>query len=139
MKLLYPHKLLFKKAQPINNTENTKTLEKNMKNTLKIHKGIGLAATQIGTLKRIIILKVKKKLITITNPKIIYKSVELFPSHEGCLSIPNYFKTIKRHKFIKIQGEIAHTAIEITVKNNIAACLQHEIDHLNGKLIKQLT
>ncbi|MGX7582601.1 peptide deformylase [Candidatus Vidania fulgoroideorum] len=139
MNILYPNKILFKKAQKIKATQNNNLLIKTMKNTLKHHKGIGLAATQIGIPKRIIILKIKTKLITIINPKILYKSTEIFNSYEGCLSIPNYFKKIKRHKFIKLTGNINHNTVKITVKNHIAACIQHEIDHLNGKLIIQKT
>ncbi|QSW37851.1 peptide deformylase [Candidatus Vidania fulgoroideae] len=139
MKILYPNKILLQKAHTIKHNDNIKPLIKIMKSTLLAHKGIGLAATQIGILKKLIILKVKKKLITIINPKIIYKSIEMFTSYEGCLSIPNHYKMVKRHKYIKIKGKTIYTTIKLTIKNNISACVQHEIDHLNGKLILKRT
>ena len=96
----------------------------------------GLAANQIGLDKRIIVMKkIGKKIIIMINPQIIYGFIPI-PTIDFCASLPKIMRIKKRSFFVKIK----YLDIEKNIKNSVffgsGACLvQHEIDHLNGKLI----
>jgi len=99
--------------------------------------GVGLAATQVNVHKRVIVIDIsedKKSPICLINPQLIEKNgVE--ESDEGCLSVPGIFEPVKRAKKIKVsalnqQGK----KIELEADGLLAICIQHEIDHLQGKL-----
>jgi peptide deformylase len=102
--------------------------------------GIGLAAVQVGILKRLIVIdiskdKEKKNPIFLINPEIIFKSKKTSIYEEGCLSLPGYFAEIERPeechiKYIDYDGKKK----EMKANGLLATCIQHEIDHLNGKL-----
>ena len=102
--------------------------------------GIGLAAVQVGILKRAIVIDVsrdkeKKNPFFLINPEIIYKSKNTSIHEEGCLSLPGYFAEIERPaecqvKYIDYHGEKK----EIKASGLLSTCIQHEIDHLNGVL-----
>ncbi|MCM8809340.1 MAG: peptide deformylase, partial [Candidatus Omnitrophica bacterium] len=99
--------------------------------------GIGLAANQVGILKRIFIAydKEKENLITVINPEIVdAKEIEI--DLEGCLSFPEIYFSISRNKVVTVKG-INENGKEIIIegKDLLARCFQHEIDHLNGILI----
>ena len=111
-----------------------------MLETMYAAPGIGLAAVQVGILKRVIVIDLskdgeKKEPIFIVNPEITSKSKELISYEEGCLSIPNQFAEIKRPSsckinFLNYEGKKS----EIDADGLLATCIQHEIDHLNGIL-----
>ena len=102
--------------------------------------GIGLAAVQVGILKRAIVIDVsrdkeKKNPFFLINPEIIYKSKNTSIHEEGCLSLPGYFAEIERPaecqvKYIDYHGEKK----EIKASGLLSTCIQHEIDHLDGVL-----
>ena len=98
--------------------------------------GVGLSANQIGIDESICIVSVKQEIVFI-NPEIVETSEETFDFHEGCLSFPNTFVKTKRHKRIVVKSD-NHDLMEFIYrdfddKNNLElACVQHEIDHLNG-------
>ena len=102
--------------------------------------GIGLAAVQVGILKRLIVIdiskeKESKKPLFLINPEIIFKSKKTSTHEEGCLSIPGYFAEIERPaechiKFLDYFGKKK----ELKADGLLATCIQHEIDHLNGIL-----
>ena len=98
--------------------------------------GVGLSANQIGIDESICIVNVKQEIVFI-NPEIVETSEETFDFHEGCLSFPNTFVKTKRHKRIVVKSD-NHDLMEFIYrdfddKNNLElACVQHEIDHLNG-------
>lgn len=102
-------------------------------------RGIGLAGNQIGVLKRIVVIdlqenKVKKPLILI-NPEIIEKSKEMVEGPEGCLSVPEENHNVKRHERVKVKyTNIEGKEVIVEADGLFAICLQHEIDHLDGKL-----
>ena len=110
--------------------------------------GIGLAANQIGINKRVCVLNIKEPVVLI-NPKIIEKSEEMFAFMEGCLSFPNETIKTQRHKWVKVNAENHDQTLYFSVWNDDSeegydkdkylqmayetACVQHEIDHLDGK------
>ena len=99
--------------------------------------GIGLAANQIGIQKRVCVINVKEPLVLI-NPKIVEKSKEQFVFAEGCLSFPNSKIKTKRYQDIIVEadnhdGKLSFSANSQNINDAFeCACVQHEIDHLNG-------
>jgi peptide deformylase len=143
----YPDPILRKKCEEVKEiTEKIKNLGWDMVETMIENQGIGLAAPQVGVLKRIIAVhliqertteeKTAKSPQVFINPKILRKSKETVIEEEGCLSFPGLFLKIKRAREIEIEslnekGEIFH----LKAVGLPARVLQHEIDHLNGILI----
>lgn len=99
--------------------------------------GIGLAATQVNIHVRIIVVDISEKKnqpLVMINPIIIKKSGSI-SLEEGCLSIPNQRAYIKRHQTIQVSAlDVSGNFFQIKAKNLLSICIQHEIDHLNGKL-----
>ncbi len=137
--LIYPNKNLRKKAKLVKNfNKKLKINIFNMFETMYHYNGIGLASTQVNINKSIIVIdlnnKNKKKKLILINPKIIKKKGKI-KSKEGCLSIPNYFLSIKRYKYINVEYlNINGKKNKLFSKNLLSICIQHEIDHINGKL-----
>ena len=113
---------------------------KNMYETLyESDNGIGLAAPQVGLLKRLIVIDLKEdnksNPLTLINPKILNKSDEKFINQEGCLSIPGYYADIERSQKIEYQYyEENGNKKKTTAEGLLSICIQHEIDHLDGVL-----
>ena len=137
-----PDETLRKISEPIQGFgTNEKKLIKNLFDTMYSANGIGLAAIQIGIPKRVIVLDVskdnkKKEPYCFINPVIKKKSNETSVYEEGCLSIPDTFIEIERPKIC----EVEYIDIDGKMKNLkcdglLSTCLQHEINHLDGKLI----
>ncbi len=137
-----PDETLKKISKPIEKVGvNEKKLIRDLFETMYKSKGIGLAAVQVGILKRILVIDVstkdeKKKPLTFINPIIKKISDETSIYEEGCLSIPDTFIEIERPKIC----EVEYVDIDGKVKNLkcdglLSTCLQHEINHLDGKLI----
>ena len=139
--LVIPDPLLRKVSEPVNsvNTE-VKNLMDDMLETMYAAPGIGLAAVQIGVLKRIIVIDLskdgeKKNPLFIVNPEITFKSNELISYEEGCLSIPNQFAEVKRPSSCKVNFlDYNGKKKEIDADGLLATCIQHEVDHLDGIL-----
>jgi len=137
--LRFPDKRLRKQAVPVTefNDEIRQTVS-DMYETMYAEKGIGLAATQVNIQKRIIVMDMstdKSEQICLINPEIIDKSDDKKPHEEGCLSVPEYFAEVERAAEVTIramneQGE----SFELKADELLAVCIQHEIDHLDGKL-----
>ena len=116
---------------------NLDVLLENMFETMYDAPGIGLAATQVNFHKRIIVIDISDECnqpLCLINPKIIEKNGEI-EWEEGCLSVPNYYESVKRSNEIKVSalnqlGELC----EIDASEMLAVCIQHEMDHLNGIL-----
>ena len=137
-----PDETLKKISTPIEKVgENEKKLIKDLFETMYQSKGIGLAAVQVGILKRILVIDVsnkdkKKEPLCFINPTIKKISDETSIYEEGCLSIPDTFIEIERPKiceveYIDIDGKIKNLKCD----GLLSTCLQHEINHLDGKLI----
>ena len=137
-----PDEILRKNSEDITKVGvNEKRLADDLLETMYHHKGIGLAAVQIGILKRMIVLDVskkedQKKPICFINPVVKFISKVRSSYEEGCLSIPNTFIEIERPKtciveYVDLNGKKK----EIKCDNLLSTCIQHEINHLDGKLI----
>ncbi len=137
-----PDELLKKTSDPIEKVgDNEKRLVKDLFETMYNSNGIGLAAVQVGILKRILVIDVstkeeKKNPMCFINPVIKKISDEKSVYEEGCLSIPDTFIEIERPKlcdveYINLEGKLKY----IKCDGLLSTCLQHEINHLDGKLI----
>ena len=140
--VLHPDARLKKKSVEVENiTDALIKLAEDMMETMYDAPGIGLAAPQIGGLERLIVMDCAKKEdeepdpIIMVNPTIIASSEENSVYEEGCLSIPEHFVEITRPEFVQVEwidlGGKQHSEEFNGLKST---CLQHEIDHLNGKL-----
>ena len=115
-------------------------LGKDMLETMYKNDGIGLAACQVGILKRVIVYDVcyveedgKKEGHILINPKITSRSKTMVEVEEGCLSFPDLYKVVKRHEKVTVEyTDIDGKRKKINAKDIEAVCLQHEIDHLDG-------
>ncbi len=143
----YPNPVLRKKCKEVEEvTEEIRNLIFDMKETMIKGKGIGLAASQTGVLKRIIVIhpitertpeeKAKKIPQVFINPKIIKKTKENEIEEEGCLSFPGLFLKIKRAKGIEVEALNENgEKIRFKTEGLPARVFQHEIDHLDGILL----
>lgn len=128
--------ILRKISKPIENINNgLKILLNDMAETLKLSGGIGIAAVQVGILKRVIIaVDNDENNVAIINPEIIEKSGEQ-ESHEGCLSVRNIHGVVIRPAFVKVKGlDVNGKEIIVIGEKRMANVLSHEIDHLDGIL-----
>ena len=137
-----PNEILKKTSAQIETVDNNiKKLAKDMLETMYQHKGIGLAAVQIGILKNLIVIDVSEKdkeknPLVFINPKIKRFSDEISNYEEGCLSIPDTFIEIERPKFCVVEYiGLDGKKKEMECDGLLSTCLQHECDHLEGKLI----
>lgn len=110
-------------------------LVEEMKSTMKLENGVGLAATQIGKHIRLIIAETDLGPEAFFNPEIVKASEKMINSDEGCLSVPGIFGVVRRHKHVKVRAmDQEGNNIEIKTGGLLAIIFQHEIDHLNGIL-----
>ena len=137
-----PDETLKKISDPIEKVgENEKKLIKDLFETMYNSKGIGLAAVQVGILKRILVIDVstkdeKNEPISFINPIIKSVSNETSTYEEGCLSIPETFIEIERPKICEVEYiDINGKKKFLKCDGLLSTCLQHEINHLDGKLI----
>ena len=136
--LEFPDERLRKVATPVKNfDQNLQTLIDDMLETMYQSGGIGLAATQVNVHQRILVIDTseeKNAPLCLINPEILSKDGE-FEYKEGCLSVPESFEKIIRPGHILVKGlDRNGTEIELEANDLLSTCIQHEIDHLNGKL-----
>lgn len=137
-----PDPVLREKAKEVKEiTPNIIKLLDDMADTMYDEEGVGLAAPQIGILKRVIVMDCGEEhggLIELINPEIISKEGEQF-GPEGCLSIPGLQGDVKRAMTVSVKG-LNREGKEIVVTGSelLARCIQHEVDHLNGVLFTDL-
>lgn len=133
----YPAAILKKRAKEVQKiTPELLSLISQMEVAMKKNNGIGLAAPQIGVSSKIIVIKENKKNQAFLNPKFITKSKKQETDEEGCLSLPGLFLFIKRAENIRIScSNKEGKSIIIDASGLAARIFQHEIDHLQGKLI----
>lgn len=136
--LEYPDPRLKKVAAPVTAfTPEIERLVKDMAETMYAAPGVGLAATQVDVHKRVIVLDVsetKDDLKVFINPEILSAEGEA-ECEEGCLSVPGYYDKVKRAAQIRVraQNERGET-FELGAEGLLAVCIQHEMDHLIGKV-----
>ena len=137
--LKYPDSRLRQKAQQVDTiNKGIQALITDMFETMYHYNGCGLAATQINVKKRIVVIDIdgkKRDQFILLNPEIIESSGSVL-SEEGCLSVPDKIVTVERKNFVKVKYmDLSGAEVTITANNDLSACLQHEIDHLDGMLI----
>ncbi len=137
-----PNDILKKISEPIVNVGiNEKKLINDLFETMYNSNGIGLAAVQVGILKRVVVIDVsskdeKKNPMSFINPVIKNLSDETSVYEEGCLSIPETFIEIERPKVCEVEYiDLDGKKKMIKCEGLLSTCLQHEINHLDGKLI----
>ncbi len=139
--LIEPDLILRKKSQKLEKVDDElRKLMDDMLETMYDAPGIGLAAVQVGILKRLIVIDIskeeqKKNPIFLVNPLITYKSENTSVHEEGCLSLPGHFAEIERPSNCHVDY-IDYNGKKKTLKASglLSTCIQHEIDHLNGIL-----
>jgi len=116
--------------------KDIKELIKNMNQTMIANDGIGIAAPQVNVLKRIILVRPNNKTYILINTDIKFKSKETAIDYEGCLSVPEKDVKVRRSKNIIVEfTDIDGERYNMEAKNLLARIIQHEVDHLDGKLI----
>lgn len=132
-----PHKTLRTRAKEVLPEEipELQKLIEDMKQTMLKNDGIGLAANQINILKRILIISTKDGPLALINPKLSGKSFKKEIDEEGCLSVPDVYGMVKRHRRLVVTA-LSQKGETIKLKANglFARVIQHETDHLNGIL-----
>ena len=137
--LMFPDPGLRKVAATVTKfNENLEVLINDMFETMYDARGIGLAATQVDVHKRLFVLDVsenKDNPLTFVNPEFKVIDDELSEYDEGCLSIPGFYETISRPKSIRVCAQDqSGTRFEMEAEGILAVCIQHEVDHLDGRL-----
>ena len=118
-------------------TDDLRRLIDDMFETMRAAKGIGLAAPQVGRIERIAVVDVEsgKLPLALVNPEVIALGSTVEKSEEGCLSIPDIFGDVERPTSVVVRAlDRDGRAFEVEGTELLARCLQHEIDHLHGKL-----
>lgn len=136
--LHHPDPRLRNHAQPVTQiTTGIQTLIDNMFETMYQAKGVGLAAIQVNVAKRLLVLDIsedKTQPQCFINPQIL-EARDKSQSEEGCLSVPGVTETVARAKWVRVQAMNREgETFEIAAEGLLAVCIQHEIDHLDGKL-----
>ncbi|WP_262964409.1 peptide deformylase [Methylobacter psychrophilus] len=136
--LEFPDERLRKKAVVVKTVDDKiRKLVDDMLETMYHSHGVGLAATQIDVHQRIVVIDVseeKDEPLFLINPEIIEKD-GIKESEEGCLSVPGFFEKVNRAEHIRVKAlNRDGQSFEFDATELLAVCVQHEIDHLNGKL-----
>jgi peptide deformylase len=136
--LEFPDERLRKKAEKVQAVDDSiRKLVDDMFETMYESRGVGLAATQVNVHRRVIVIDVseeKNAPLCLINPEIVAKDgVE--ESEEGCLSVPGFFEKVQRAEHVRVKAlNRDGQPFELEAKDLLAVCIQHEIDHLDGKL-----
>ncbi len=134
----YPNELLRKKSEPVTEfNDEIKELAQAMLSSLEEFRGVGLSAVQIGRLIRLFVVDTRqpRERGVFINPQIIGTSQDNVPYDEGCLSIPEFFARVMRPSEITVQAyDVNGKPFVINAKGLYARAIQHEADHLEGKL-----
>ena len=134
--IIYPDPVIKKKSESVEEVnEEIKQLIDDMTETMYASRGVGLAAVQIGILKRVIVVNVGEELVALVNPEILENEGES-KMEEGCLCLPGVLIDVKRSEKVKVKG-LNEKGEEVVVdaEGLLARAFQHEVDHLNGILI----
>jgi peptide deformylase len=137
--LHYPDSRLHKVAKPVLAVDaRIQQLVDDMAQTMYEAPGIGLAATQVDVHERIIVIDTSEErdqLMVFINPELVWASPEKKAWREGCLSVPDFFDEVERPERVKIKAlDREGNSFELEADGLLAVCLQHEMDHLQGKV-----
>lgn len=137
-----PDPILRQTAQDVARIDDSVRAQmKKMIETMYAAEGVGLAANQVGLLNRVIVIDTSRREhdnpnpIAMANPQILWRSEELWTCKEGCLSIPQQYADVERPKSVRVKyWDEKGEEKELEASGLASSCLQHEIDHLDGKL-----
>jgi peptide deformylase len=136
----YPDPVLRRKAEPVTTIDREiRRLIDEMAETMYAAPGIGLAANQVGRPHRVLVIDLQRPeydqgLVVLVNPRIVAAAGET-TYEEGCLSVPEFFSNVKRYEQVTVQAlDKDGKPVEISASGLLAVVLQHEIDHLEGRL-----
>lgn len=137
--LCYPDQRLHKVATPVQAVDDRiRALIDDMLDTMYDANGIGLAATQIDVHERLVVIDVSEERnqpLVLINPEITWMSDERVKGEEGCLSVPGIYDGVERATAVKVTALDRHgKAQNIEAEGMLAICIQHELDHLKGKV-----
>ena len=136
--LRYPDPRLHTRAAPVREVnDEIRQLVADMAETMYEAPGIGLAATQVNVHKRVVVIDVsedKSALVALINPEIIARSGEQI-CEEGCLSVPGIYDKVSRSETVRVRAlDQQGKPFELDAEGLLAVCIQHELDHLEGKV-----
>jgi peptide deformylase len=137
--LRFPDPRLRTVAKPVDAVDaRVRRLVDDMLETMYAADGVGLAATQVDVHERVIVIDTDPKLKqphVLINPELVARSEELAISDEGCLSVPEVYDKVQRHAQVTVRAMDRDGAvIEVEASGLLAVCVQHEMDHLLGKV-----
>jgi peptide deformylase len=137
--LCYPDPRLHTVAKPVTQFDDAlRTLVANMMETMYDAQGIGLAATQINVHQRVVVIDTSEERnqpLVLINPEITWASEERVKGEEGCLSVPGIYDGVERSVAVKLKAADEHGQVrELEADGLLAVCMQHELDHLMGKV-----
>jgi peptide deformylase len=137
--LRYPDPKLHTVAKPVQAIDTRiRTLVKDMIETMYDANGIGLAATQVNVHERLVVIDVSENRdepIVLINPTITWMGDERIKGEEGCLSVPGIYDGVERATAIKVSAQDADgNSLELEAEGLLAVCVQHELEHLMGKV-----
>ena len=137
----YPEKILLNPTKPIENVDgNLQDKINDMAETMYNAPGVGLAATQVGMDRSLIVFDAKTEekrglYQVLLNPKIVERHGEIISEDEGCLSVPDFRSNVRRARSVLVEGlDRDGNPVSLEADGFLSIVLQHEIDHLNGKL-----
>jgi len=137
--LEFPDPRLRTLAKPVETVDDEiRRLIDDMFETMYAAPGIGLAATQVNVHKRVVVMDLseeKNEPLVFVNPEFESLTEELEPYQEGCLSVPGFYENVDRPQKVRIKAlDRDGQPFELIAEGLLAVCIQHECDHLNGKL-----
>jgi peptide deformylase len=137
--LCYPDPRLHTVAKPVTQFDDAlRTLVSNMIETMYDAQGIGLAATQINVHQRVVVIDTSEERnqpLVLINPEITWASEDRVKGEEGCLSVPGIYDGVERSVAVKLKAADEHGQVrELDAEGMLAVCMQHELDHLMGKV-----
>lgn len=140
--LIHPDPRLATVAKPVNAIDQRiLTLVDNMLETMYAANGVGLAATQVNVHEQVVVIDVsdsRDQPMVLINPRIVWASDEKKKTDEGCLSVPDYYDGVERSTQVRVQALDRQGQLQtIEGSDLLAICLQHELDHLQGKVFVQ--
>jgi peptide deformylase len=135
----YPDPRLKTVAKPVTRfDERLRKLAADMAETMYAAPGVGLAATQVDVHERLIVIDVsetKDQLRVFVNPEIVWASDQLVECEEGCLSVPGIYDAVSRPDRVRVRAQdVQGESFELDCEGLLAVCVQHEMDHLLGKV-----
>jgi peptide deformylase len=136
--LCYPDPRLYRKAARVPEVdESVRTLVRDMAETMYAAPGVGLAATQVDVHKRVIVIdasETRDQLLVLINPEIIAREGSQY-CEEGCLSVPGIYEPVERAELVTVRSlGVTGKPFTLTAEKLLAICIQHEMDHLEGKV-----